>query len=1300
MDTWSVTWTTLPHRITTAGRARLSLVPSLRVSADTGQLGDTPVHGWPTLVAGLTGVRFEVRGGRPVEGTIVSEKPRQDLWNALFAVTTPVDVDPSGPETSVLAQAETAVHVRPAVESLRAIYAGVLAESATGVLPTEHVAWDAVRGLAAWSFTKSGVRLGTAPSRDVRGGATTDGSRRAALAPRLNPLLTSPGRTAADVAAAAEILRTEGEAAAAAALPLALVQQRLRYGGRSESAITPPKPSLVASIRPVHSADFHQVVGLIGDHPTLALALGLRVDVEIDAFEGDRFLRLVVDDAPPLQGPTRTRPPWSAVRCEPGARRFVMRPDPSLDREEIEVRNGMLDLSPANSARYVVTTTDLYAAAQQLQALSSLVIGPEPPPSVGLPPQRNSGLVVAQTDRRGGTFRRALTRADQLHAAVAAQSDDVILFADDVTSGYRVDVADGDRPFRSLMRRQITYRVGSIPSRPNVIPATDEGVVEPMTLAEQYDDGVPHLLLGEELFGWDGASLVAPMPGRRLAGEPGGPALEDPQPPMAPGYPLALDVVAEPRTLPRLRFGRRYRIRVRAVDPAGNSIDPDTCDPALVSDTIPYHRVDPVLTPTMTPRRAFTFGESRDRLVVRSDGAGTIIGDPCERHLLAPKSTQRLAETHGMFDAAFGPGATAAERARQLAIASHESGQLTDVRVPRPNEPTTTMTQPGVRVAVNDGTAPGPVSTLPLTPGQTLRAGEYVVLDTAEPVLPWLADPAAAGVAVIGPAGSVTAPYGSTGSPSTVNRWPDVRPARLVAAAGPDASIRAKTGPDGRGVVEVTVPAASEHRLQLSSTLRPDVLDCFDLASPRLRQLAQDGQIGPLTPSGELVVVHAVSTPMLPLTLSGRATTRAAGQTTAELIGALHCHSASTIQIDIEATWNEPVDDMTSDFREVPRSSTAEHVEIKPGEDDRGWRAQLTLGDTRRRDLTLRPVASSRFREYFRAEDLRTRTGDGVTTIVSNAARPSPPRVHSVLPTFRWTREVVGGNVYVGTRRTAGVRVWLERPWMETGPGERLGVVLFADRTSGASAVNGRRRIAELATRFFADPLQGGILASPPPDQTTVTNPAEPVRIFNPVELGNQLDGLAVAGVEVSFDTERKLWFADIDISELQVPSHASFLRLGLVRYQPESITGCHISRVVVPDLVQLMPTRTLRISPVGDATGIRVSVQGPHVSTSVQHRATITRRASNLDGLAVVQSLTSPPVADFVLGGPPPNDDTQTLARSDIPLPADLSGLDLVVREEWQGDYLHREELVSRTTWLDLVPGDLLKTLLGISQP
>jgi len=123
-----------------------------------------------------------------------------------------------------------------------------------------------------------------------------------------------------------------------------------------------------------------------------------------------------------------------------------------------------------------------------------------------------------------------------------------------------------------------------------------------------------------------------------------------------------------PGSLPRLRFGERYRLRARAVDLAGNSLkwDSPLAKGLAISlglphdpEGFPYLRYEPVPSPQIVLRdvRGVTDpGSAVDRLVIRTynddpskDSAAADL-TANDRHIAPPRITIDLGERLGMFD--------------------------------------------------------------------------------------------------------------------------------------------------------------------------------------------------------------------------------------------------------------------------------------------------------------------------------------------------------------------------------------------------------------------------------------------------------------------------------------------------------------------------------------------------------------------------------------------------------------------------------------------------------------------------
>lgn len=108
---------------------------------------------------------------------------------------------------------------------------------------------------------------------------------------------------------------------------------------------------------------------------------------------------------------------------------------------------------------------------------------------------------------------------------------------------------------------------------------------------------------------------------------------------------------------------------------------------------------------------------------------------------------------------------------------------------------------------------------------------------------------------------------------------------------------------------------------------------------------------------------------------------------------------------------------------------------------------------------------------------------------------------------------------------------------------------------------------------------------------------------------------VAAIGHRPQFDVDRKLWYCDIDVDA--GTSYFPFARLALARYQPSSISGVHLSRVVVPEWAQLLPDRAATMSrPLPGRA--RVTVRGPAGYSAVAAEVLGSAAAGGAEGMAL----------------------------------------------------------------------------------
>src|SRR5207302_86574 len=107
--------------------------------------------------------------------------------------------------------------------------------------------------------------------------------------------------------------------------------------------------------------------------------------------------------------------------------------------------------------------------------------------------------------------------------------------------------------------------------------------------------------LHESMLRWTGWSLAAPRPGKALSTDPNATGPVDAASTATPAFPIVVSFVERASTLPRLRFGRSYRLCARAADLAGNGLRLGDAAGSVAFATPPtaYHRYEPVPPPML-----------------------------------------------------------------------------------------------------------------------------------------------------------------------------------------------------------------------------------------------------------------------------------------------------------------------------------------------------------------------------------------------------------------------------------------------------------------------------------------------------------------------------------------------------------------------------------------------------------------------------------------------------------------------------------------------------------------------------
>ena len=233
-----------------------------------------------------------------------------------------------------------------------------------------------------------------------------------------------------------------------------------------------------------------------------------------------------------------------------------------------------------------------------------------------------------------------------------------------------------------------------------------------------------------------------------------------------------------------------------------------------------------------------------------------------------------------------------------------------------------------------------------------------------------------------------------------------------------------------------------------------------------------------------------------------------------------------------------------------------------------------------------------------------TRSSEVHVLDVPSSAPPSTPTLLYAVPTLRW-EDLSTPDAQVTLRHGGGVRVWLERGWWSSGAGERLGVVF------GPAVLDVNDPRCNVTSFVGQDPTRvGGAMAAP-----TRATFGGAVQFVDGVPLLEDVGLMSLATFKPVFDPTSDRWYCDIDLDT--GTAYLPLLRLALVRYQPHAIEHCAVSTVVLVDLVQTLPERTLTVThAAADETSRTITVVGPSYTAT----AGLATSRSDPSALAVVR--------------------------------------------------------------------------------
>jgi hypothetical protein len=755
-----------------------------------------------------------------------------------------------------------------------------------------------------------------------------------------------------------------------------------------------------------------------------------------------------------------------------------------------------------------------------------------------------------------------------------------------------------------------------------------------------YDDAIPK---GEErdstqwrvdgsVMRWSGWSLSAPRPGQILDAA-GNPIARPPQSPQA-GDPAQVGVAyeARPGTLERLRFNRSYQFRGRCVDLAGNSLPVAATAPAsALSPAVLFGRSAPVPAPTVVRRSSRPdpgVGDLPDVVVIKSELTQTDASTPAsDRMLFVPRINQLRLERHGLpaadgidaADYAFLADRDARSLASQLQV-DPETGELVAgaavvggaVTAGPYRQVARYLADPAARRVAFHGLPRGSAATPVTMETGTWPDPECVTLELRAGAAAPTVDAATRRVVVQLPKGTIHVCEVSSGIDTVLldhfswfqqlssadktrlrtaflnGQVRVVSPRRTITlvhavrvplAAPSLGTFTPSRTTEGQTTVSlagaVALHRATSERVVLNAAWDgPD----FDVATVRQQRSAVlDDRFLPTTGSATSEAYAGLlfdlgDTRRVRMTVDAEAFCRFSSyfterrewvvtQGNAFAADSRGLSAASTVVTDAASgqVYTEGADYLVNRVSGVVTALVG---------------GAIPNGTTARVEYVPLPVSR------VSAQATTGRTG---SFTVPSSARPPVPKVSHVLPAFARSVRVTASAITV-THDGRVLRVFLERPWNESGDGELLGVA-----TDLASVT------VPVLTGWGRDPLNVGAGAKVRPG---------PASFRKAVATAPAIDGrFDVAGHRPVLDAARDLWTADVSVDARF--GYRPFVQLHLCRYQPDSIAGMHVSDTVATETLRLGAQRTVTFT---KRAGRRVEVRltGPdrtnRVTVRLQH--------------------------------------------------------------------------------------------------
>ena len=1202
----TVIWTLCPNGVKD-GKLQLSAAVSVRLEEEG--RGRTPslnlfpdILNWPETVRALNfGVIYDKKKSRePLAIKRISPEPELELWQAIFKPEAPVF---SYQLADLSKNLVISYPVRNVMTFVAAQYLNVAAESPeepppiARVFHTDGLAQIRLKPITDQRYAKTVQLKTTQPimAQSVRREA--EGQKFKAV--QVYPLPQPPR----DFYLLREFYKPKNRVT---------IDPKTRQPIAQRVPVTRPRP------------DFHQVLAFLTSYPALERLLGLVLDFELEVppdFPAAGWIKLI----PEGRSDETLR---TAYNYDASDGIF----EAASHQQPPEVVHGFLNL--ADEERYELIQLDVDAVALQTAELADTA---ETREKADLPGLRSSGLGVIRNEQAKNVA-EMLVKAVELNNDLTRKQE-ITLFAEDLIQGYRIDVWDDkSQKWHSLCQREGTYRLVRLDKE---ITLEDEGFLSP-AVTQAADQSSNEIYVHEALFHWDGWSLVATRPGKTIDRDDTPQTIENKAlsdflletkfKPVSRSLPKL-----------RYGTGYRLRARTVDLagnsQPLENNDDrqaiPGPANPPFV-----FSRFDPVASPVIIPREEPKTGETVSHLVIKSfndsiDRDNEPTSQTSDRHLAPPKISQFDSELHGLFDSPSGLKPEVYSLICQKDAGRFNELELGDeVELPYFPDPWARgvclrglpygAPDPWLipfvgdwpdfrpfRLRLEEGSQPARwsdssrVLTVYLKKGESVRLrlscyfperyleiqGFYRWLEKPERILP---------PKVLKPPRGLPAGQVQTLKTLQVPRI-DLNRLRTISLQGKNWLITP--------FEEITLSHA---------TLQP-------VGRPQARFLEAQKSYGQTAAVlfGEFGI-HGQSTSRVELMASWSEPVDDLNEPEPKVLESRAHVLELTVTPEMNSisltpkTGERRIQD-SDNQQQVPRPITSAAIIGLPTPVYR-----QEFGDTRFRRVNYSLIATTRYQEQFPASELAreaiyTRSSQPVEVKVLNSAPPAMPKIAYVIPSFKWEREKARNQVR--SVRKSALRVYIERPWYSSGEGELLAVILppglqvtpkkrssetvtGVAETPGLTASQTRAEaqirpevqkkivtprvsisvppVAEqyrpYVTMWGADPIWKSGSTWPPeyPLPEAFPSAVEIMGELPLLEMPQEKKFIAV-GHEVEYDKERGLWYCDLELDPGQ--AYFPFIRLALARFQPDSVPGAHLSKVVVTNLAQILPERNLAVT-------------------------------------------------------------------------------------------------------------------------